>query len=161
MLDTTCGLGRDTMHLAARGIEVVALERNRVMFELLSDALLRARADDLLAPIVARIRLQCADAHDWLSHCADDNRPDAIIIDPMFHDPSSKSAVKRESAILRALVPNDTDAIALVEPAIRVARHRVAVKRSRRGNALWGAPDMSINGRSVRFDVYLRSSTPT
>jgi 16S rRNA (guanine1516-N2)-methyltransferase len=55
------------------------------------------------------------------------------------------------------VVGADADADALLAPARRLARERVAVKRPRHAPWLAGEkPSFSLEGDSVRYDCYIR-----
>jgi len=161
VLDATAGLGRDGFELAGLGCRVTLLERMPVVHALLRDGL--ARAQPLAADTCGRISLRLADAHNVLTDLArgdTDLRPDVVYLDPM-HPPRDKAAlVRKEMRLLRGAVGHDTDAGALLGPALAAACLRVVVKRPSRAEALGDrAPDWSVTGRTTRYDVY-RAASP-
>jgi 16S rRNA (guanine1516-N2)-methyltransferase len=139
------------------------LERSPVVFSLLEDGLRRARAegDMALREVIARIDLRCEEASDYLSsvelHCA----PDVVVIDPMF-PPSKKSAlVKKDMRAFHSIVGPDRDSAQLLQAAYRAAVHRVVVKRPKKADFLAGEkPNISIEGKSIRFDIYTKKAFP-
>ncbi len=156
ILDATAGLGRDAFVLASLGCELTLLERSPVVFALLSDGLARGLAQGTAEQqqIVARMHLQNADALDYL-HAQADASADVVYLDPMFPERQKSADVKKEMRVFHSLVGDDADAAGLMEAALRVARYRVVVKRSRRAPVLGGRPpSYSLEGKSSRFDIY-------
>ncbi len=159
VIDATAGLGRDAFLLAARGCEVRLLEAHPVVHALLADGLRRAAAHDDLAPIVARMHLERADARQRLSGPA--VVVDAVYLDPMYPERRRRALAGREMQYFQALLDHATDEATLLAAALSAARRRVVVKRPRKGRPLAGrAPDFSLTGRSTRFDVYLINQPP-
>lgn len=155
VLDATAGLGRDAFVLAAAGCEVVAIERSPVVAVLLADALQRAAADPLLAAISARIRLQVGDARTLLPGIVKVHASDVVTIDPMFAE-QGRAQVRKEAQVLRALVPADTDADALLAAARASSAGRIVVKRQPHQPPLAPDPSGTVRATRVRFDFYLR-----
>lgn len=156
VLDATAGLGRDAFLLAWLGAQVLAVERQPVIAALLEDALSRARALPELAPAAARVSLTVADARQVLGGLAPGDRPEVVLLDPMFPDLRRTAAPRKELAALRRLLGDADDAAGLLPAALAVARRRVVVKRPAHAGALDGlAPHHSLEGASTRFDVYL------
>jgi 16S rRNA (guanine1516-N2)-methyltransferase len=155
VLDATAGLGRDAFVLAALGCEVTMLERQPVIAELLADGLRRATlAGGEAADIVARMRLIRTDAiiamGAWTGPV-----PQVIHLDPMFPHRDKSALVKKEMRLFRPLAGDDLDAPALLEAALQLASHRVAVKRARKAPAIAGRPPSAqISGQSSRYDIY-------
>ncbi len=163
--DLTAGLGRDSFVLASLGARVILIERNSAVSALLADGLdrLRQRAtlDAVLADISGRLTLCKADAKDWLSDFDEQDRPDAIYLDPMFPERGKSANVKKEMAIFHDVVGDDADADALLEAALEVAHYRVVVKRPRRAPPLADrTPGFSIDGKTTRFDIYPLKKIP-
>jgi 16S rRNA (guanine1516-N2)-methyltransferase len=84
---------------------------------------------------------------------------DAIFLDPMYPREESKTAKqKKEMQVYRELVGKDLDAKSLFELAMKKARKRVVVKRPDDADPIVAspAPDFVLEGKTVRYDVYLR-----
>lgn len=155
VLDATAGLGRDAFVLASLGCQVTLIERNPVMYYLLQDGLQRAAMDPDTAPIAARMTLVHADALNQQS-----GDIDVVYLDPMF-PPTQKSAkVKKELRYLHHIVGYDAiGADALFDWAFRCAHKRVVVKRPRLAPRLAEkVPTLAFEGKSGRFDVYVKSA---
>lgn len=154
ILDVTAGWGRDAALLASFGSQVVMLERNPMMNALLADALRR------MEPPALTLSLISMDAFNYLKILNIEDYPDVIYIDPM-HPVRQKSAlVKKEMQALQQLIGADEDACELISLARTKSKKRVVVKWPQRLPPLI-KPDASINGKTVRFDIYLvRAHSP-
>lgn len=154
VLDAHAGLGRDTFTLAALGCDVVAVERDPIVWALLEDGLRRARADDLLAPSAQRIDLRRAEAAEVLEET--EGRFDAVLLDPMV-GPAGRSALpKKDLQVLARLLGSgsqEAEAAELLERA-RERAPRVVVKRPRRAPPIAPGRRAAIRSKRVRFDVY-------
>lgn len=155
VLDLTAGLGRDGFILASLGCTVHLVERSPVVGALLADGLERARQEESVAGIMARLSLTVGDSLEILRRWQG-VRPEVICIDPMYPHRSKSALVKKEMRLVRLLVGDDQDSDALLHAALAVAGRRVTVKRPRLAPALAGpAPNFIISGKNSRFDVYL------
>jgi len=152
LVDGTGGFGIDAFVLAHAGARVTVLERHPIVFALLRDAHLRAKREPKLAEAAARMQLVHADAIEWL---AVEQRADVVYLDPMFPARRKSALVKRPMRMLEAMV-DDERAERLLSAAIGSAGRRVVLKRPLRGALVPLARDASysLQGRSVRFDVY-------
>lgn len=156
VMDATGGLGRDAFMLARLGCRVTVIERAPIMAALLRDGLFRVRTVPGTAEVVARMHLIEGDAADYLARLDEAARPDVVYLDPMYPERSKSALVKKEMRYLRALVGDDIDAPTLLIAALRVARRRVVVKRSRLAQALAGPPPSTTQtGSTTRFDIYV------
>ncbi|UCJ16743.1 class I SAM-dependent methyltransferase [Pseudomonas sp. MM211] len=161
VLDATAGLGRDAFVLASLGCTISLIERQPLIGALLEDGLQRAAADAEVAAIVARMRLLQGNAisimADWQEEV-----PQVIYLDPMFPHRDKSALVKKEMRLFRPFVGDDTDAPALLEAALKLASHRVVVKRPRKAPVIEGAkPGYALEGKSSRYDIYpLKKLTP-
>lgn len=158
VLDATAGLGRDAFVLAELGCAVTMIERQPVIAALLEDGLQRAQRDQEIAEIVARMQLIPGNAitlmQDWM-----DEPPQVIYLDPMFPHRDKSALVKKEMRLFRPLVGDDNDAPALLAAALKLASHRVVVKRARKAPAIAGSqPGYVLEGKSSRYDIYPRQS---
>jgi 16S rRNA (guanine1516-N2)-methyltransferase len=148
ILDTTAGWGRDAAVLSSFGASVLMLERQPIMAALLADALER------LEPNTLSLSLVNQDAKVYLNALLPEDYPHVIYIDPM-HPLRQKSAlVKKDMQILQQLFGPDEDVSALIHLACKRAQLRVVVKWPQRLPPLL-KPSHSIEGKTVRFDVYV------
>lgn len=163
--DLTAGLGGDSFAIASLGINVHAIERNRIVFLLLNDALERARKSTLLvktnhnnstllSEIANRIQLHNASAFEFLKSY-DLSTIETLYMDPMYPDLKSKALPKKEMQWLDVIVGDDEDQKSLLEAAIATSVNRVTVKRPKRAEPLL-VPSHSLEGNTTRYDVYLK-----
>lgn len=160
IFDATAGLLRDAAVLAAAGAELRLAERSPVIAALIADGLQRAAGHPDLQPLLSRLRFQPGDALQQLQAlalAAQTTQPDVVYLDPMFPHRDKSALVKKEMRVFRAVVGDNDDADALLAPALQAARKRVVVKRPRGAPEL-GAhkPSLALEGKSARFDIYLR-----
>ncbi len=161
VLDATAGLGRDAFVLASLGCQVDLIERQPLIGALLEDGLQRAAADAEVAGIVARMRLLQGNAIELMAAWQGE-APQVIYLDPMFPHRDKSALVKKEMRLFRPFVGDDLDAPALLEAALKLASHRVVVKRPRKAPVIEGAkPGYALEGKSSRYDIYpLKKLTP-
>ncbi|SDL98444.1 16S rRNA (guanine1516-N2)-methyltransferase [Franzmannia pantelleriensis] len=164
IVDATAGLGRDAFVLASLGARVLMIERVAAIAALLEDGLKRAGAASELAEIATRLTLTHGDAAcDLASLIAGAGvAPQVIHLDPMFPHRDKSALVKKEMRVFRELAGDDADAPRLLEAALDVATHRVAVKRPRKAPPIDGpAPGHTIEGKTSRYDLYVHRSLST
>lgn len=150
VIDATAGLGRDAFILASSGADVLMLERNPVLAALLADAIGRF---ENISETSGSFAVMHVDAKDYLTKLPAENYPDVIYIDPMHPERKKSALVKKEMQILQEVIGPDQDANALLATAITVAKQRVVMKWPQKSSPLL-TPKYSINGTTVRFDVY-------
>jgi len=159
ILDATAGLGKDAFVLASLGAELTMCEQNPVFYALLCDALLRASEHEETALIVKRMQIMHANAIDYLKTLNDTPSvsPDVIYLDPMYPARRKSAKIKKEMQILQYLVGHSNDNAALLEMALRTAKHRVVVKRPKTAAMLNETqPTFTVSSVNTRYDVYSR-----
>lgn len=147
VFDATLGLGRDAMTLAHLGCRVVGCERVPAFACLVQASI----AGTWLA---RNLEVRGGDAVAALSALAPDDRPDVVLLDPMF-ETHGAAQVKKEAQACRALAGPPDDPAALFAAARAAARERVVVKRDAKAPPLAPGPSFAVDGERVRFDVYL------
>ncbi|WP_298628362.1 class I SAM-dependent methyltransferase [uncultured Legionella sp.] len=157
ILDATAGWGRDAAILASFGAEVLMLERNPVMAALLSDALVHQSEMDRQK---LNLSIQPGDAHSILTNLVEPDYPDVIYIDPMHPQRTKSALVKKDMQALQQMIGPDNDALDLIKLAVSRVKQRVVVKWPQKIPSLLAA-DMSVEGKTVRFDVYLKKIDKT
>ncbi|QEY70395.1 class I SAM-dependent methyltransferase [Pseudomonas denitrificans (nom. rej.)] len=154
VLDATAGLGKDAFVLATLGCEMDLTERQPIIAALLEDGLARAAGDFEVGAIVARMRLLQGNSIERMT-AWEGEAPQVIYLDPMFPHREKSALVKKEMRLFRPLVGDDLDAPALLEAALKLASHRVVVKRPRKAPIIEGGkPSYSLEGKSSRYDIY-------
>ena len=150
-VDATAGLGEDSLVLAAAGYAVRMYEQNPVIYELLHDAVERAKQTPELAEIAARMTVFHGDSAGAMA--AMDTPPDIILLDPMFPARQKSALVKKKLQMIQQLEMPCTDEAALLLAAAKARPRRLIIKRPPKGPFLAGVkPDYSISGKAVRFD---------
>ncbi len=157
VVDATAGLGRDAFVLASIGCQVTMFERHPVVAALLADGLDRAYQDPTIGQLLQKqLRLIYNSSLHGLSLYQD--KPDVVYLDPMFPHRPKSALVKKEMRIFQQLVGNDLDAEELLEPARRLAKKRVVVKRPDYAPFLANQkPTAEIKTKNHRFDIYTPS----
>ena len=150
ILDTTAGWGRDAAVLASFGAQVLMLERQALMAALLQDGLDRFKQQP-----AQQLALLHQDAKQYLQELSVCDYPDVIYIDPMHPTRQKSALVKKDMQVLQQLFGADNDVSELIELALVRAKARVVVKWPQRLPPLL-SPDLSVDGKTVRFDIYLK-----
>ncbi len=150
-VDATAGLGEDSFFLAAYGFNVTLFERNPVIFELLQDALNRAKQTEELCTIVSRMNVICGDSIQLMREL--EFQPHVVLLDPMFPARTKSSLVKKKLQMLQKLEMPCTDEKELLLSAMGTKPKKLIIKRPPKGPYLANVkPDYSITGKAVRFD---------
>ncbi len=165
VLDATAGFGRDAFLLAASGCDVIGIERLKVIFFLLHEAVQRiSLSDDISSNIVERLKFVNADSIDYMNGLCGEY-PDVVYLDPMYESSTSrgfkKSALTKKSIkILQDVYSFQTKAEnynnnSMLKLALSIAKNKVVVKRPPLSDFLEGIkPASSLTGKTARFDIY-------
>lgn len=145
ILDALSGWGTDGVTLAAFGCSVVCCE----VIPLVA-TLNKARALNI-APAT---QYYCCDAIDFMR--SGNPEFDVVYLDDMFPRHPKGARPSKSLQILAELAGN-CDLSHVLEEALKVSRDRVVVKRRRNQPPASEKPAWSVEGKTVRFDVY-RSS---
>lgn len=144
ILDTTFGVGIDSMHFLSAGHTLSSVE---VMPVLAFMAQCEREQDHLNFDII------CDHSHHYLKTQAEEF--DIIYLDPMFRADSKKKGLsKKEMQILDLLGAQNTQPTELMKLSLEKAKERVVVKRHPKSPLLYPCPDHQFVGKSVRFDIY-------
>lgn len=157
LVDMTPGWCGDALHIARQGIKVMAIERSKVVFLMISHA--RKGLSD--ASLKARLVLFHGQSERWLE--AEDYRPDVIYLDPIFPEKSKSAATRKDRVILQRLSRQDSCDNAdneriLFDTAIRHAQKRVVVKRPHYAAPLAPGRVGETRSKLIRFDIYRPNS---
>ncbi|PHI41212.1 DNA polymerase I [Actinobacillus succinogenes] len=155
VIDATAGLGRDAFVLASVGCRVRLVERHPVVRLLLQDGLRRAYDDSEIGESMRR-NMQLLTVNHIAELDPARDFADAVYLDPMYPHKQKSALVKKEMRVFQHLVGTDSDADALLEPARKLARKRVVVKRpDYAGFLAQTPPHFSRETKNHRFDIYL------
>ncbi|WP_115323599.1 class I SAM-dependent methyltransferase [Pasteurella canis] len=156
VIDATAGLGRDAFVLASLGCKVRLVERHPVVRLLLQDGLQRAYADKEIGEMMQQ-NMQLLTVQHIAQLQPEIDFADAVYLDPMYPHKQKSALVKKEMRVFQHLVGADTDADNLLEPALKLAKKRVVVKRPDYANFLaQHSPDFSRETKNHRFDIYVK-----
>ncbi|MDD5275689.1 MAG: class I SAM-dependent methyltransferase [Methylovulum sp.] len=155
VVDATAGWGQDGLAIFRMGYEVLCIERSPVMAALLADGFNRLAQQNWMQNLQLQPpKLLTGNAIALLSSLP--TRPDCIYLDPMFPPKRKKSALAKKSMrVLRDLLGDDDDKEQLFAAALATANKRVVVKSPDYAEPLGGKPDVSFQGKLLRYDVYL------
>ncbi|MFT4826485.1 MAG: 16S rRNA (guanine1516-N2)-methyltransferase [Halioglobus sp.] len=162
VLDATAGLGRDSFVMADLGCCVSLCERQPIIGELLADGLRAARqaSDEWLRSVSQRIEIFPGDARELDSTLL--QTIEVIYLDPMFPARNKSASVKKEMALFQSLLDeteSESDADDLLQWSLEQDVARVVVKRPAKApNLAERTPAHTIAGKSVRYDVYVKSA---
>ena len=176
-IDMTAGLGDDSFLLAAAGFRVLMFEKDPTIAALLRDGLSRAMSDvvpcetkqssktiisdrdrKLLLDAVSRMTLIEGDSIEALNNPSGivaglTERPDIILLDPMFPEKQKNSLTKKKLQLIQLLERPCEDEEALLGAAINAGPRKVIIKRPIKGPYLAGCkPTYSLEGKTVRID---------
>ncbi|MBK8973754.1 MAG: class I SAM-dependent methyltransferase [Hahellaceae bacterium] len=155
VLDATAGLGGDAFVLASLGCQMTLLERHPVVYCLLADGLKRL-AESPLQDLAARITLHRGSLLNAVPEWSE-GLPDVVYLDPMFPEKKKKAQVRKEMQVFHEVVGDDPDGDGLLTRALAMPVKRVVVKRPRLAPAMTGPkPDVVLEGKSCRYDIYAR-----
>lgn len=147
--DLSAGLGGDAFVLAHVGANVVAYERNPILYCMLVEALEYAKTDEAVGVAAQRLNVAHGDARELLTEAR------VVYFDPMYPEMDSSALPKKEMQILNALIGEDRDQKEVLKFALDKASDRVVVKRPRRAPPLIENPTQSFDTPTTRYDMYL------
>ncbi|MDD9890004.1 MAG: class I SAM-dependent methyltransferase [Gammaproteobacteria bacterium] len=154
VLDATAGLGTDSFLLSKAGCEVLALERNAVVYALVEDGIARYRqAESKGAETDAVFAVR---NEDFLSVHSSLPKFQVVYLDPMFPPKTKSAQSKKAMSYLQEIVGKSSNDADLFDAARELASDRIVVKRAKQSPLINNAePSHSFKGSSSRFDVYL------
>lgn len=162
-IDATAGLGEDSFLLAAAGFDVIMLERDETIAALLADALTRAQNDPAIAETTSRMSLATEDSIAALGEWANvrpNQKPDVILLDPMFPKRTKSASVKKKFQLLHELESPCSEEEPLLKAALSANPSKIVIKRPAKGPYLAGVkPSYSVSGKAVRYDVIVTAQT--
>lgn len=162
-IDATAGLGEDSFLLAAAGFDVIMLERDETIAALLADALTRAQNDPAIAETISHMSLATEDSIAALGEWANvrpNQKPDVILLDPMFPKRTKSASVKKKFQLLHELESPCSEEEPLLKAALSANPNKIVIKRPAKGLYLAGVkPSYSVSGKAVRYDVIVTAQT--
>jgi 16S rRNA (guanine1516-N2)-methyltransferase len=145
IIDSTCGMGQDSMYFLALGHHVMAWERQPLVF-LMQKVLVDILKE--LDPRFSKFSISFGDSSKIVTNCS------VIYFDPMYSQHNEKALPNKQMRIFRELVGSDTDEL-MVAKYLQASTKRLVIKRPIKAVFLIDPPDLSYKGKSTRYDVYL------
>ncbi len=150
LIDATPGVMKDSFMLASRGIEIIAIERNPLLYIMVKKALSHFNTDtDKVS-----IDYHFGDAKALLANF----HADIIYLDPMYPPKRKSAQVKKEMQILHQVIGADSDSDELFHVA-KQQHTRLVVKRPSYATPIADSkPSFSYatdKRGATRFDIYL------
>lgn len=131
VIDGTAGLGRDSMAILSLGFSpLLAVERDPLMFALLTDNLHYSRQFTIVDEILNDYTIKHADILDYLPSLAPVERPDVLFLDPST-PLRSDVKISRRGYLLprRCLRQYEPDPHEMVRELLPFVRHKIVLKR--------------------------------
>jgi len=150
VLDLSAGMGIDAVFMTQLGFKVTSVERSKLLYVLLNEALSRAPELQL------KLQFVSADSYEYLRAAESSREIDAIFFDPMYPHKKKTALPKQEMVVFRELVGNDEDATRVLEEALKWPVSRIVVKRPLGAEELLPGVRHAFEGKVVRYDVYMR-----
>ena len=155
VFDATGGLGRDAFVLADLGCRVTLCEQTPALAWLLRDAISCAQVSRYEGVRDAAERMT---VHVGNSEAQSLGAATVIYMDPMFPERKKAAAVKKEAMLLQHLSAANDGGESLMNWAWQQAVDRIVVKRPVKAPVLGERKvSFALSGKSVRFDVFVRS----
>jgi len=151
VLDLSAGMGIDAVFMTQLGFQVTSIERSKLLYVLLKEALQQA------PELQTKLNFLCDDSYEYLQNSASSREVDAIFFDPMYPHKKKTALPKQEMVVFRELVGHDEDAARVLIEALKWPVSRVVVKRPLGAEELLPGVRHAFEGKVVRYDVYMRS----
>ena len=153
VIDATCGSGKDSFLMLTWGAQVVAFERNPLIYALLLDSFLRLKRSGLHRELVDSFTLKFGSFTEEEGFEAD-----VIYYDPMYpkHESDRKSALPRkEIQLFREIVGIDSDIKEVIKEVREMEIPKLVLKRSLHSKDDYGKASSSFMGKTTRYDLYV------
>lgn len=151
ILDMTMGLGTDSLKLAYFGADVMAIEKQPLMYELVNDALFRYNATtDTKILLDIHFGDALLRAKEYVSSI------DVFYMDPMFHLDKRTALPKKKMQFLSDIIGENTDDEFL--PTVQFLqdhKKRIVIKRHPSAPNFGGLkPKNVFEGKTIRFEIF-------
>ena len=149
ILDMTCGWGKDALILAKNGRKLICIEQNPLVYALVSSQL-----DSYPEGIISIFLGKSEEVLEGQLINAD---YDAIFIDPMFQEKTSKSLSSKWVQALGLFPSTNSEIPQLENIALAKSCKKIVVKRHRKGEAQifrCKKPTAKLEGQTCVYDIY-------
>lgn len=152
VLDLSAGFGVDAVFLARLGFSVTAIERNELLFKVLSESWAQDKQK-----LKWDLNFINADSKHFLTELKV-GEFESIYYDPMYPEKNKSALPPKNMQILQSLVGSDEADTDIVELALAKCSRRVIVKRPLQAPPIKPHPNLQVLGKMVRYDIYLPSN---
>jgi len=154
VIDATAGMGEDSLLLAAAGCKVKLFEYNPIIAALLYDTVNRSKEIAELSDAVSRMEVINGDSIEYMKMlCKENQKPDVILLDPMFPERHKSGLIKKKFQLLQKLECPCANEKELLDAAMSVRPHKIVIKRPAKGPYLADVkPSYSTDGKAIRYD---------
>jgi 16S rRNA (guanine1516-N2)-methyltransferase len=154
VVDMTAGWCTDALHVARAGYDVIAIERNPLIFSMVKHAIDKMNNASSLA---TKLRIEFGASVDLTSRIQESI--DVIYLDPMYPKRPGTAASPKDITVLREIVSlssiddgeSEQD---MFDLAMNLANKRVVVKRPHFAPPVAAGKVGEITSKQVRFDIY-------
>ncbi len=153
VIDASAGWLKDATLLLSLGVEVHAIERNPIVFELIQDALKWAIREEEFAEVFHRLNLTFGTSEDLARKMCEPN--DVIYYDPMFVQPKKTALSSKGMQILQELeAPSAEQNLESAKLLSEIKKKSLVIKRPLKASPLLPEPQHSSSGKLIRYDIY-------
>ncbi len=154
ILDCTAGFAKDAFALANSNSKIISIEKNKIIFDLIENAVERGNKNIYIKNILDKITFLNMDSINFLENSKEIF--DCIYLDPMFEESKKSRLVKKNMQIFHKLT-NNSDNERLFNLALEKANERIVIKRALYNDFLMNKkPNFQIKQKTIRFDIYLK-----
>ena len=153
IFDATAGFLSDTMIFLSLGHKVIAVEKNKIVFHLVSDAIRRASTK---LEFINKLDFRCADSFDLYQSLK--HKCDIVYLDPMY--PITKKNQKKSGLIeaIKFLQRKENlveDGEDLIGKFMMDDFKKIIIKRPLKSPKKYSNINYQVKGSTTRFDIYL------
>jgi 16S rRNA (guanine1516-N2)-methyltransferase len=160
VLDLTAGWLKDSWRIIVNDIKVTAIENQPLVYNFLKLSIenqIKNSLDESFKQKLRNLKLIYGESSKFISENTLE-KFDIIYIDPMFPDKKKKALAGKELQLLQDIVGLRSVGEELVSLALKTTVSRVIVKRPLNAPKLVESVTFQVEGKSARFDVYVKSS---
>ena len=151
--DATAGFLADSMIFLSLGHKVIAIEKNKIVFHLVNDAIKRASKE---LEFINKLDFRCGDSFNLYQSLKD--QCDIVYLDPMY--PVTKKNQKKSGAIeaIKFLQKQENfidDSEELINKFLNNDFKKIILKRPLKSKKKYSNINYQVKVSTTRFDIYL------
>ncbi len=153
IFDATAGFLSDSMIFLSLGHKVIAVEKNKIIFHLVNDAIKRASRK---LEFIKKLDFRCGDSFNLYQDFKD--QCDIVYLDPMY--PILKKNQKKSGSIeaikfLQKYENSSEDNEELINNFLSNDFKKIILKRPLKSKKKYSNINYQVKGSTTRFDIYL------